>query len=52
MHFRARRHRPNLLRVEPNDEFRGYRRLTRAHSLVYYQTGNFLLAEKMVGKMG
>lgn len=40
-----------MLRVEPNDEFRGYKRLTRAHSLVYCQTEKFLLAEKMVEKM-
>ena len=42
---------PNLLRGEIYVGFGGYRRLTRARSLVYHQIGKFLLAAKMMGKM-
>ena len=41
-----------LLRVDTYAGFGGYTRLIRAQSLMYHQTGTFLLAARMVGRMG
>ena len=40
-----------LLRVETYAGFGGYRRLIRAQSLMYHQTGPVLLSVRMVGRM-
>ena len=41
-----------MLRVDTYAGFGGYTRLIRAQSLMYHQTGTFLLAARMVGRMG